>query len=63
MPQKERDQIATDFRAGTSRVLITTDGRTRAIDMSQVELAVNYDLPKYASQACLLAGPDGSSRV
>ncbi|KAG9043696.1 Eukaryotic initiation factor 4A-III [Tulasnella sp. UAMH 9824] len=45
MPQKERDQIATDFRAGTSRVLITTDGRIRAIDLSQVDLVVNYDLP------------------
>ncbi|KAG8911002.1 RNA helicase [Tulasnella sp. 417] len=45
MPQKERDQIMTDFRSGTSRVLITTDVWARGIDVQQVSLVINYDLP------------------
>ncbi|KIO15902.1 hypothetical protein M407DRAFT_86662 [Tulasnella calospora MUT 4182] len=45
VPQNECDQIATDFRAGTCRVLITTDGRTRDIDRAPVSQVINYDLP------------------
>lgn len=45
MPQKERNQIMTDFRSGASRVLITTDVWARGIDVQQVSLVINYDLP------------------
>ncbi|CAI5494784.1 unnamed protein product [Closterium sp. Naga37s-1] len=45
MPQKERDAIMTEFRAGTTRVLITTDVWARGIDVQQVSLVINYDLP------------------
>ncbi|KAH9987802.1 DEAD-domain-containing protein [Russula vinacea] len=45
MPQKERDAIMTEFRGGTSRVLITTDVWARGIDVQQVSLVINYDLP------------------
>ncbi|KAJ3273491.1 Eukaryotic initiation factor 4A-III [Terramyces sp. JEL0728] len=45
MPQKERDAIMQDFRQGTSRVLITTDIWARGIDVQQVSLVINYDLP------------------
>ncbi|CAH1763410.1 11979_t:CDS:2 [Entrophospora sp. SA101] len=45
MPQKERDQIMQEFRQGTSRVLITTDIWARGIDVQQVSLVINYDLP------------------
>lgn len=45
MPQKERDKIMEDFRQGTSRVLITTDLWARGIDVQQVSLVINYDLP------------------
>lgn len=45
MPQKERDAIMAEFRAGSSRVLITTDIWARGIDVQQVSLVVNYDLP------------------
>jgi len=45
MPQKERDGIMQEFRAGTSRVLITTDVWARGIDVQQVSLVINYDLP------------------
>jgi len=45
MPQKERDSIMQDFRQGNSRVLITTDVWARGIDVQQVSLVINYDLP------------------
>lgn len=45
MPQKERDAIMTEFRGGSSRVLITTDVWARGIDVQQVSLVINYDLP------------------
>jgi len=45
MPQKERDAIMAEFRDGHSRVLITTDVWARGIDVQQVSLVINYDLP------------------
>jgi len=45
MPQNERDEIMEKFRSGDSRVLITTDIWARGIDVSQVSLVINYDLP------------------
>ncbi|ADV20848.1 ATP-dependent RNA helicase FAL1 [Cryptococcus gattii Ru294] len=45
MVQKERDAIMAEFRGGQSRVLITTDVWARGIDVQQVSLVINYDLP------------------
>jgi len=45
MPQKERDEIMKEFRHGKSRVLIATDVWGRGIDVQQVSLVINYDLP------------------
>jgi len=45
MDQQERDLIMKEFRSGTSRVLITTDLLARGIDVQQVSLVINYDLP------------------
>ncbi|KAF8341247.1 ATP-dependent RNA helicase FAL1, partial [Cantharellus anzutake] len=45
MAQKERDAIMSEFRGGSSRVLITTDVWARGIDVQQVSLVINYDLP------------------
>ncbi|XP_071489538.1 uncharacterized protein [Diadema antillarum] len=45
MDQKERDKIMKEFRTGSSRVLITTDLLARGIDVQQVSLVINYDLP------------------
>ncbi|KAL3242287.1 hypothetical protein MRX96_021329 [Rhipicephalus microplus] len=43
--KKERDAIMKEFRSGQSRVLITTDIWARGIDVQQVSLVINYDLP------------------
>merc|ERR1712212_21446 len=45
MDQKERDVIMREFRSGSSRVLITTDLLARGIDVQQVSLVINYDVP------------------
>jgi len=45
MPQKERDAIMAEFRGGGTRVLVTTDIWGRGIDVQQVSLVINYDLP------------------
>jgi translation initiation factor 4A len=45
MDQRERDLILREFRSGSSRVLITTDLLARGIDVQQVSLVINYDLP------------------
>jgi ATP-dependent RNA helicase len=45
MPQKEREAIMAEFRSGATRVLITTDVWARGLDVQQVSLVINYDLP------------------
>ncbi|CDO71839.1 hypothetical protein BN946_scf184939.g63 [Trametes cinnabarina] len=41
----ERDQIIDNFREGKEKVLITTNVIARGIDILQVNMVVNYDLP------------------
>jgi len=45
MEQRERDMIMTDFRSGSNRVLITTDLLARGIDIQQISLVINFDIP------------------
>ena len=47
MVQKEREDIMAEFRTGATRILITTDILARGIDIQQVSLVINYDMPKY----------------
>jgi len=45
MKPLERTEIMKRFRAGDSRILISTDLLSRGIDIQQVSLVINYDLP------------------
>jgi len=45
MPQNEREEIMNSFRSAEKRVLITTDVWARGLDVQQVSLVINYDLP------------------
>jgi len=45
MEMSNRQLIMREFRSGSSRVLITTDLLARGIDVQQVSLVINYDLP------------------
>ena len=45
MTQEERNRIMKEFRNGDCRVLISTDLLSRGIDIQQVSVVINYDLP------------------
>ena len=45
MDSGQRNQIMKKFRLGESRVLISTDLLARGIDVQQVSLVINYDIP------------------
>jgi len=45
MPAAERDRVIEDFRQGIIKVLISTNVLARGLDVLQVSLVVNYDLP------------------
>jgi superfamily II DNA/RNA helicase len=46
MDQNERNSVIQDFREGKTRILLTTDLLSRGIDIPQVNLVINYDLPE-----------------
>ena len=46
LKQSERDNVMKNFRQGATRVLITTDLLARGIDVYQVSLVINYEMPK-----------------
>ncbi len=48
MMQNDRKNVMNEFRKGFLRVLITTDVMARGIDVQQVSLVINYDMPKYS---------------
>ncbi|CAG8579238.1 14320_t:CDS:2 [Gigaspora margarita] len=41
----ERDEVMDGFRKGSAKVLITTNVLSRGIDVLQVNLVINYDIP------------------
>jgi len=45
MDQSQRDLIMNEFRTGSSRILIATDLLARGIDVQQVSVVINFDLP------------------
>jgi translation initiation factor 4A len=45
MSQAERDLVVKEFRDGKTRLLLTTDLLSRGIDIPQVNMVINYDLP------------------
>jgi superfamily II DNA/RNA helicase len=45
MTSQEREDIIKEFKDGKTRILLTTDLLARGIDIPQVNLVINYDLP------------------
>lgn len=43
--QTERSAVMKEFREGTNKILIATDVSARGIDIPNVEIVINYDLP------------------
>ncbi len=46
LEQHERDQVMLDFRNGKVDVLVATDVVSRGIDVTDVPLVINYDVPR-----------------
>ena len=46
MNEKERSQIFKEFKNGGCRVLITSDLFARGIDVQQVSIVINFDIPR-----------------
>lgn len=48
LEQKERDEVMLDFRNGKMDVLVATDIVSRGIDVDDIPLVINYDVPRDA---------------
>lgn len=46
MDKNERQESFNDFKCGSSRVLISSDITARGIDIQQVSIVINFDIPK-----------------
>ena len=46
MKQPQRDRVMADFRSGKTEILIATDVAARGIDVDDVDVVFNYDLPQ-----------------
>lgn len=46
MKQPQRDRVMGKFRNGTIEILVATDVAARGIDVDDVEIVFNYDLPQ-----------------
>ena len=45
MSQDERNDVVKKFRSGDSRILLSTDLLSRGIDVQQVSIVINFDIP------------------
>ncbi|MBN2805282.1 MAG: DEAD/DEAH box helicase, partial [Prolixibacteraceae bacterium] len=43
--QKQREEVLSDFRSRKTRVLVATDVLSRGIDIKDISLIINYDVP------------------
>ena len=59
MNQYERNDILDSFRNGKSRILISTDVLSRGIDIQQISLVINYDIPYKVEQYIHRIGRSG----
>jgi superfamily II DNA/RNA helicase len=46
MDKSERDKAFSEFRIGAYRVLISSNVTARGIDIQQVSVVINFDVPK-----------------
>ena len=46
MDKNERNKAFRDFRTGVSRVLISSNVTARGIDIQQVSVVINFDIPR-----------------
>ena len=61
--QSQRTRCLADFKAGRTRVLVATDIAARGLDVAQLPLVVNYDLPLVAEDYVHRVGRTGRAGV
>jgi ATP-dependent RNA helicase RhlE len=57
--QDERSEVMQQFKEGTNKVVIATDISARGIDIPNVEIVINYDLPEEAENYVHRVGRTG----
>jgi len=45
--QAQRNRVLGDFRSGSVKILVATDVAARGLDIDNVEIVFNYDVPQY----------------
>ncbi len=79
LSQSQRDAIMDTFRKGKTTVLVATDVAARGIDVNNIDLVINYDIPDkmeyyvhrigrtgragHAGRACTLVSPKDNGRI
>ena len=46
MHSSEREKNLNDFKNGLTRIMLSTDLLSRGIDIQQLSLVINFDLPR-----------------
>ena len=62
MPQSERNQIMSGFKAGKLRVLISTNVAARGIDVIDVSAVINFEMPQDNNDYLHRIGRTGRAR-
>lgn len=79
LSQNQRDAIMDTFRKGETTVLVATDVAARGIDVNNIDLVINYDIPDkmeyyvhrigrtgragHAGRACTLVSPQDKGKI
>ena len=61
-PQSDRSKVLQDFSSDEYLMLIATDVSARGIDIPNVEIVVNYDLPEYTENYVHRVGRTGRGK-
>jgi ATP-dependent RNA helicase DeaD len=59
LPQRKRDRVIRELRAGHLRLLIATDVVGRGIDISGISHIINYDIPEFCDDYVHRVGRTG----
>ncbi len=60
--QDERNRILSNFKLGKVNVLIATDVTARGIDIPEIQLVINYDMPEQAENYVHRVGRTGRGK-
>lgn len=66
MKQQDREEQISIFRAGESRILISTNVASRGIDIPNIDMVINYDLPSTPKEyihRCGRSGRNGKNGI